>query len=387
MKKILLFIAVSLISNVFAKSLPINVYVISDNQTFDKNQFQDWANKIVALKVSYTKLDFFQSTFDTRFPDSWMFGKTNVNYSPIKVDCQYDPCKSLKQFLDERSTNRTKLFYGGGNFKCNIQSFGVESSPIKMDINTIISKIQEENEINKSLKKNLTLVFYLSSSESFSSPIVSIEQDTIRIKKGERLQLTCSVEGDYNTLLWEPSIGLSCSNCDDPKLTVDKPMVYTVSATNKYGCSSEREEVVIEPLKVCEGKIQKCEIMYSIDQNLYRKVLGDVSKWLMASSQPGSKIYYLVCEPNCGERFELSLYDLNNRKIMTEPFKLNDVIKGQKLHQDYPDYFIFKVNLNKYEFDTKDFYRFEIKTSDDEGNNYPKYSSPATKFVDCGFIE
>ena len=142
-----------------------------------------------------------------------MFGKTNVNYSPIKVDCQYDPCKSLKQFLDERSTNRTKLFYGGGNFKCNIQSFGVESSPIKMDINTIISKIQEENEINKSLKKNLTLVFYLSSSESFSSPIVSIEQDTIRIKKGERLQLTCSVEGDYNTLLWEPSIGLSCSNC------------------------------------------------------------------------------------------------------------------------------------------------------------------------------
>jgi hypothetical protein len=112
-----------------------------------------------------------------------------------------------------------------------------------------------------------------------------------------------------------------------------------------------------------------------------------MSKWLMASSQPGSKIYYLVCEPNCGETFELSLFDMNNRKIMTELFKLKDVAKGQKLHQDYPDYFIFKVNLNKYEFETKDFYRFEIKTMDEDGNSYPKYVSPSTKFVDCGFIE
>jgi hypothetical protein len=387
MNKFLFLLFILFVSNIFGKSLPVNVYVICDDQTIDKNQFKDWSMKMSNLKVAFAKLDFFQSTFETRFPDSWVSIKSNVNYSPLKVDCTYDPCKSLKLFLNERSTDKTKLFYGGGDFQCNIQSFGVESSPLNMDINAILLKIQEENEINKTLKKNLTLVFYISSKESFLSPVVSIDQDTIKIKKGERLELTCSVKGDYQSILWEPSIGLSCTACENPKLTIDKPMVYTVSVKNKFGCSSEREQVVIEPLKVCEGKIQQCEILYSIDQNLYRRVLGDMSKWLMASSQPGSKIYYLVCEPNCGERFEVTLYDMNNRKIMTEPFKLNDVVKGQKLHQDYPDFFIFKVNLNKYEFETKDFYRFEIKTIDDEGNNYPKYSSPATKFVYCGFVE
>jgi hypothetical protein len=387
MNKVLIILSLLFVSNLHGKSLPINVYVISDNHSIDKNQFKDWSMKMGGLKIEYSKLDFFQSTFDTKFPDSWISGKTNVNYSPIKVDCAYDPCKSLKLFLNERSSDKTKLFYGGGDFPCNIQSFGIESSPLNMEINTILTKIQEECEINKTLKKNLTLVFYISSKESFASPVVSIESDTIKIKKGERLELTCTVKGNYQSILWEPSMGLSCTSCENPKLTVDKPMVYTVSATNQFGCSSAREEVVIQPLKVCEGKIQKCEILYSIDQNLYRTVLGDASKWLMASSQPGSKIYYLVCEPNCGERFEVSLYDMNNRKIMTEPFKLTDVAKGQKLHQDYPDYFIFKVNLNKYDFETKDFYRFEIKSMDDDGNNYPKYSSPATKFVDCGFVE
>ena len=387
MNKVFLYFSVLLVSNLFGKSLPINVYFISNNQTYDKNQFIDWSNKLIELKIAYNKLDFFQSTFDTRFPDSWISGKTNVNYSPIKIDCLYDPCKSLKLFLNERSTDKTKLFYGGGNFQCNIQSFGVESSPLNMEISTVLSKIQEEAEINKTLKKNLTLVFYISSKESFASPVIDLDQDTIKIKKGEHLELNCKVNGLYNSIIWGPPLGLSCTTCENPKLTVDKQVTYSVVATNQFGCSSERKEVVIEPLKVCEGKIQKCEIIYTIDRNLYRQVLGDDSKWLMASSQPGSKIYYLVCEPNCGERFEISLYDMNNRKIMTEQFKLNEVIKGQKLHQDYPEYFIFKVNLNKYEFETKDFYRFEIKTMDDEGNNYPKYASPATKFVDCGFVE
>jgi hypothetical protein len=340
------------------------------------------------LKVTYAKLDFFQSTFDTKFPDSWISGKTNVNYSPIKIDCSYDPCKSLKLFLNERSTERTKLFYGGGNFECNIQSFGVESSPLNMDIPTIINKILEESEVNKTLKKNLTLVFYISSKESFAAPTLTLDQDTIKIKKGESLELNCMITGTYTSILWEPALGLSCTTCTNPKLTVDKPAKYTVSASNQYGCSSKQKEIFIEPLKVCEGKIQKCEIIYRIDQNLYRQVKGDTLKWLMASSQPGSKVYYLVCEPNCGERFEVSLFDMNNRKIGgSEPFKLNDVIKGQKLHQDYPEYFIFKLNLNKYEFESKDFYRFEIKSMDDEGNVYPKYVSPATKFVDCGFVE
>lgn len=381
-----IFIVLSFIS--FGKPLPINVYIIIDETNISKVQIQEMTKSIFqGTDAKFARFDVFQASWETRYPDSWMEDKSTVNFSSLKIDCKYNPCSSLKNFIRDKASEKTKLFYGTGAFDCDLRSFGLESAPIQNDASSILSKINDEYTINKAAGKNLTLIFYIPSRQLIKEPVLTINQDTIKAKKGETFKLQVDVNGTFSKVTWEPSDGLSCNDCLDPLVNIQDPKTYTVKAESEYGCTSNTLKVVVDPQKTCEGKFYSCEIQYDIDENLYRKVLGDGNKWLMASSQPGSKIYYLICSPNCGNSFEVSLYDVSNRKIMSEKFELDEIAKGQKLHLDYKEYFIFKVNLNQYEFESKDFYRFEIKTWDEEEYKYPVFRSPLTKFVDCGFTE
>lgn len=371
-----------------AKAIPINVYIVLDNPEMNKEMIQEWVSKILLNTSSkIKKMDVFHSTWDTRYMDTWTIGKSIVNYVPTKMDCKYSPCDMLKGFIDDKKTQETKLFFGEGIFNCNIRDFDIGSAPFKNNADNILEKIDGEYEINKVIGKELTLIFYIPTSTNIEPPHISFENDTIQVKKGDKIQLKPIFEGKVFDFQWEPSAGLSCTNCEQPSVETNVAATYSVIAKNEQGCPSDPITVTIIPKKVCEDNFSSCSIDYFVNTNLYRNVLNDQNRWLMASSQPGSLVYYLICSPNCGTNFVVSLLDLNNHKIWEEKYLLDQVSKGQKLHVDFEDAFIFKINLNGIDFESKNFYRFEIKTVDEEKNPYPIYKSPPTKFVDCGFTE
>ncbi len=372
-----------------AKTAPVNVYIVSDRFEMAKIEFQTMATTILNSKeIKVSKFDVFQSCMDQRFPDSWLINKMSVNYYPNKLDCNYEACVMLSNFIKDKSTEKTKFFYGEGEFKCNIQSFGIESAPFTSTANGILSKIKDEIQINKSLGRELTLVFYMPASKSITAPSVTFDLATLEIKKGESVQLKPSSVDNSLKYSWQPATGLKDVNT---AITSAQPLEttdYTLTAENSLGCKSVPATVKVVVTKTCSDNYAKCEILYSIDDHLYQTVLGDATRWKMASTQPGSLRYYLVCNPNCGEAFTVTLLNTSGGIVWEKEYTRKQVESGQKLHKDHKGKFIFIVDLESLSnFETLPFYKFRIATKDEDGNVYPTYTSPLTKFVDCGFAE
>ncbi len=79
---------------------------------------------------------------------------------------------------------------------------------------------------------------------------VSVSADT-NICQGDTAYL--QVEGDASyTFRWRPASSLTCSDCKDPKAFPLSPTVYTVTATNTFGCKYDQtvEVIVSSPATV-----------------------------------------------------------------------------------------------------------------------------------------
>jgi gliding motility-associated-like protein len=81
---------------------------------------------------------------------------------------------------------------------------------------------------------------YTTPCDTFS---VSVPNDTT-VCEGTQLQLNASTTNPTATYEWEPSTGLSCSNCPNPIFTADSSMFYTVRIWNNDSCS------VVRPIKI-----------------------------------------------------------------------------------------------------------------------------------------
>ena len=372
-----------------AKTAPVNVYIVSDRYEMAKSELQNLATTVLNSKdIKVSKFDVFQSCMDQRFPDLWVINKSSVNYYPSKLDCNYEACAMLSNFIKDKSTEKTKLFYGEGEFKCNIQSFGIESAPFASTASGLLSKITDEIQVNKSLGKELTLVFYMPASKSITAPSVTFDVASLELKKGESVQLKPSTVDNSLKYSWQPATGLKDVNTAITNAQPLETTDYTLTAENSLGCKSAPATIKVVVTKTCTDNYAKCEILYNIDDHLYQTVMGDASRWKMASTQPGSLRYYLVCNPNCGEVFTVTLLNASGGTVWEREYTRKQVESGQKLHKDHKGKFIFIVDLeNLSNFETLPFYKFRIATKDEDGNVYPTYTSPPTKFVDCGFAE
>jgi uncharacterized protein (TIGR02145 family) len=163
--------------------------------------------------------------------------------------------------------------------------------------------------------------------------------------------------------------------------------VFMVSKNDKDEfLLSERKEFGYSILVIQNhSDFESASINFYADEHLYRQNISDKSRWLVPSSQPGIDIYYLVCNKNGADNVEVRLLDDANARVWSQSFKREDIESGNKLHLSFPDNFIIKVNLNSLNSFNKDkYYRFEILSSDDEGNAYKNYLSPKLKFIECG---
>ncbi|MGB1216494.1 MAG: gliding motility-associated C-terminal domain-containing protein, partial [Saprospiraceae bacterium] len=70
-----------------------------------------------------------------------------------------------------------------------------------------------------------------------------------------QVELNLMADNDDNyTYQWQPSTGLSCTNCQNPTATPEGEITYTVRVTNTAGCVSEAT-VLLRPLSDCLGDI------------------------------------------------------------------------------------------------------------------------------------
>ena len=388
-KNKILFLLFSCLISVqsFAKS-DVHVYIIVADQKLQTSTLKTWANTIyLDSKLAITDLAFYHYITGTAISDVWKNKNKSVNYLPSMINCDFNPCTFLSTFLFQKSTEKTKLFVGDGLFSCNMRELGVEMAPVKNNDESIRSKIEEEITYNKSLQKELTLIFYIPSTVSMEKPTVTFNEQDLVIKKGTSVELTPQITG-ASSVRWEPSTGLSCTDCLNPIATPTETTTYRLIAKNAMDCPSEQKSITITVENRCEFGFDACHITYNADDQLFRRTLSDPNNWLMASSQPGSSIYYLLCDRNCGEVFNVKLVDPSGVSVWEKEYRRTDIEAGNKLHQDHPDAFIFKLNLASVSnLDKKLFYTFEISSRDSDKNEYEKYRSPKTKFVDCGFAE
>ncbi len=388
MNNILLILISLSMFNVSAKQTPINVYILCDDYEMTKSKLKQLADDVFLKNKDFKNLNLsvHHSVTINEVSRPWHEGKKQVSYFLNKMDCDFSSCENLINYVEEMKTDLSTLYIGEGMSTCSIQDLRIKMVPIMINSNSIIESIKEQQDRHKKSDKEVTLIFYIPPKKDVSKPKISFSDAKIELFEGDQITLSPNVNGefDYN---WSPSTDLSCSSCPNPILTAINSEVINVEITSQLGCTATSKiDIVVK--KRCPG-ITAPTIQFSIDDGLYQQVLSDKSKWLIASDQPGSKTYYLICKPNCGESFRIELIDNENSVVWPKPgqefsYLLQDVASGHMLHVDYPNYFIFKVDLeNVGDLSKYDYYNFKIYSYDLENNSYPVYRSGGVKFVDC----
>jgi gliding motility-associated-like protein len=83
-------------------------------------------------------------------------------------------------------------------------------------------------------------------------PALTISSDTT-ITVGESVGLTISGGGTYS---WDPSTGLSCSDCADPIATPSTTTIYCATVTSTDGCiDTSCTEITVEELEETECQV------------------------------------------------------------------------------------------------------------------------------------
>lgn len=68
-------------------------------------------------------------------------------------------------------------------------------------------------------------------------PVVNAGRDIILLS-GKNITLSPQYSSGITNWLWQPSTGLSCTNCPNPVATPNNGIVYTITATNADGCTA-----------------------------------------------------------------------------------------------------------------------------------------------------
>lgn len=377
-----------LYQSALAGSIDVKVFIYSDNESISKDQFRRYTDDIFLSdkKSGISEFGVYHMTSSNSFPETWSEKKLNAQYYPQKIDCNFNQCESLRDFISSKQSGKSKLFIAPGYFECNVLEFGIENAPFDGSIINIKNKVQEEILLNKKLGLDISLIFYLPTQESISKPALTVNKTTYEITEGDELEFDLEFKNTSN-YFWEPSTGLDCSDCESPKASPMESVQYEVYGANEIGCLTEKKVINVDVKKKCSG-YDASKILYHSDKELYRRVLGNENRYLIASDQPGSKIYYLVCSTNCCTEFSLSVHNLEGGVIWQEIYSLEQIVDNPKLSEDHTDKFIFKVDLeNASNFNSREFYTFKIKCIDEESDKFKLYNSPPTKFVDCGFTE
>lgn len=89
--------------------------------------------------------------------------------------------------------------------------------------------------------------------------------ESVKIFNGQEANLEAySDEGV--TYSWSPSNNLSCVNCPFPTATVSSSIIYTVTATNPFGCSVS-EDIELNVINTCDESLIEIQNIFTPNQD------------------------------------------------------------------------------------------------------------------------
>ena len=103
-------------------------------------------------------------------------------------------------------------------------------------------------------------------------PTVDFSESQTIVPSFEDFALPVNINGDFDNIIWEPAIGLSCIDCPTPTVNSDIDTTYTVQVSTSGGCSTSGSiaiNFVFVPEKYYFPNILIQDGISSEDTNLY----------------------------------------------------------------------------------------------------------------------
>ena len=162
----------------------------------------------------------------------------------------------------------------------------------------------------------------------FPVPLFNIVEDKITAISGSIVPVVTTSSPDIIAWHWTPPIGLSCTNCPQPLVTIGTPLTYTAVATNAGFCKTQ-DRVTIVP--VCDEK--NVYIPNTFSPN------GDGQN---DSFYPRGKGVSIIKSMRIFSRWGELLFEQKDFAINNPSAGWNGTFKGQKLT---PDVYVYLIDV------------------------------------------
>lgn len=337
---------------------------------------------------------------------TWTLKKKNVDYKPVFKDCEFSLCGYLNMLISSNKVERNKFYNCNSNLTCDANTWGLDVGglPTKNE-SAILDKIQDEITLLKKSKTNTSIFFYLADDESNVKPTVTFEKDTIEIKAGELFSVRPIYSKSVAKVEWSPTIGLSCSDCKEPNVSLQNNNTYFVAVTDSSGCKNTLPKAITLKVKkscLCTNETLSplTDLLNSSYIKFYTKLdPEDIADYRIEPLQAGW-VFEFVTKPNCGSNFNLTVKEvIKDKKVITKEETVwehsyerkfvtfrRDHEKTRNIYSKYPDAFFFRLELD----DANDrlaigssVFKIQIDSFDDENNTCQTYTSPTLKFAQC----
>jgi hypothetical protein len=259
----------------------------------------------------------------------------------------------------------------------------IDESSVNSSLNKdfVIQKLDYQLLNYKKNKKSTTLYFcYVTEEMIAPKPKVFFKSDSLIFKEGESINLTPNFSTTPKEVYWQPSEGLSCSNCPSPVLEAKNNITYSVKYVDQDGCASNDAKISVTVKKACDS-LKKLEIQLL----KFKKAYGqDFEYEILPISKEGGFRYDIPTTRNCASRFKLSIKDLDGRVVYVIEKDREEILNNaDKSYGENSGLFLFRINLKDHFRDIQEGGSITIESYDENGNKFKTYVSPQVSFSGC----
>lgn len=394
MKKIHFSLFLTLLLVNIAVKGGVNVFIISFDPVSGNEDFKRMVDLIyLKNKVNVERFTILHFTNRREDDEVWKNKNKQVNYKSSLIDCKFTVCNTISTLITAYKSEKNKFFICNSPLSCDISHWDVESAMLTGSSESkILDKIEEEVAINKSVKKDVSLFFYLAQGRLELDPNVSFLDDSIILKQGESLTLMPMYSNDVSKVEWTPKVDLSCNDCRTPIARPNRSIDYTVVVADSLNCKSNSKTVHVEVAGncLCGNSSFKpvTDVFGMMSIPKYSNDVDDqIADWQIASNQSGGYVFDFVCKPNCSLKFKVRIEDNAGNKVWEDYFDRSEVDASSRndYHQLCQECFVFRLNLSNYKkiASNDKNYTVYIYSYDDKNQECAPYRSPRIIFSKC----
>lgn len=392
-KKISLLIFICLNCVFFNAHCSVKFYFIFNNSNLGKNEIKIKTDFIINnVKAKKNTFEILHYSKNKEIIDNWITNKSQIKYIPTKTDCEFDICNNLSTILSISKTDKSRI-YAKQKLMCIIDLEKIDLND--NDQSTIIRKINDELSRLDKDRNNQVIYFIFDNEISEQNLTLKFNSEKINAKEGDEIILKPEITGNISKYEWLPNEGLSCNNCQNPKLKIIKSISYELKITDSIGCNSVSKIISIEIDKncVCKKGISKNEIIFG-DPKINKVIRAEEEnyEWKILSNVSGDFIFNVVSKSNCFKKFKLIVVNQNNKEYFNEEYLREDVDFNSKNYyhlNGFPDHLVFQIDVSDQKKEMREkinkYFRIIIIPFDEDGDlcYEAKYISPKIDFKSC----